>query len=193
MSQSFQTHHIHIDPAVSSMFPNLILSLEKWEPYQISLLSLALTSNQLTSVANSAPHTSAAWPSPSSAVFLSYLRLSSFLTWTTAQEPHWSPFLHHHLFKSIIFTTSREDFSHIHTRSHHYSAPDFTESCLFFIYLIKWQHVSRTLTIWPLPVPRTTSPNSHASHSIPKPYNFLWRLGAELELRRSGSSLGPSQ
>lgn len=85
--------------------------------------------NQLTSVANSAPHTSAAWPSPSSALFLSYLRPSSFLTWTTAQEPHWSPFLHHHLFKSIIFTTSREDFSHIHTRSHHYSAPDFTESC----------------------------------------------------------------
>lgn len=103
------------------MCPILRLSLEKQELYQIALL----TSTQLLRVASSAPHTSSVWPSPSFALLLSYLRPSSFLTWTTAWAPHGSPFLQCHLLTSILFTTSREDFLTC--------MPDRSETCTWWM------------------------------------------------------------
>lgn len=170
MSQTLQTHHIYIDPVVSSMFPILILSLEKQELYQIALL----TSSQLLRVASSAPHTSPVWPSPSFALLLSYLRPSSFLTWTTARAPHGSPFLQCHLLTSILFTTSREDFLTCMPDRSTIQLVISSAHGLFLIYPIKAQHFSITFIVWPLPVPRATSPTIHASCSIPKLYNFLW-------------------
>lgn len=163
------------------MFLVLRPRLETGEPDQIALLSLSPPSNRLYQVSPIlllTPLTSD--PLLPCALLLSYLRpLSlSLLTWTTAQTPHWSPFLQPHLIKPTLLIISRENFLMCMstTVSLFYSLLISSErmSILFIIHLIKAQLFGIVFILWPLPVRMATSPMIHDSHSSPKLHHFLW-------------------